>query len=417
MLSASRRRHGGRADAMGDPMLHKTVPAVGLSVLLGLGTLLIATPAQAASTGEVAVGTYLEFKAASGKKNKLVVSRSGDKITFDDAVSLKAGKGCKAVSGHKTVVACTVHNPGTVVVTLGDKNDSFTSRTDLRFNVYGGSGDDKLTGGAGAEMLDGGTGKDKLYGNAGADQLRGRSGNDLLDAGDGDDSLAGGDGNDTLVGRAGNDQLWGDAGEDVYWAGAGNDRMQDGKKSEDVFHGGTGSDEVSYIGRSKAIVADADGRSRDDGESGEHDTIDADVERLVGGEGSDRLTGNASNNFLSGSGGNDVLVGLGGDDDLTGWTGKDTMDSGDGDDWLDGGPDADTMSGGAGADVIAGRDGLDKISGGAGNDRLYGWEIEDGGPPSDPDGEGDMLGGNLDGGPDDDLCVEGARGTKTNCES
>ena len=401
-------------------MRYKAMPALGFSAVLGLGGVLFAAPAQAAGTGTVAVGTYLEYKAASGKQNNLVVTRSGNTITFDDSVSLKAGKGCKAASGHKTVVTCTLANPGTVIVTLGDRNDSFVNRTSLRFNVYGGSGNDKLTGGSAIEMLDGGTGTDKLYGNGGDDTLRGRAGNDLLDAGDGNDRLEGADGNDTLVGRPGNDTIAGAAGKDVVWAGAGNDHIYDAAKSADVFHGGTGFDRVSYISRTKAIVADADGRSGDDGESGEHDTIDLDVEALVGGSGNDRLTGNASANALDGHSGNDVLAGLGGNDLLEGFAGRDTIDGGAGDDEVYGGFDNDTLSGGDGADLVVGGDGNDQVAGGAGNDKLYGWlvpVVPDGGPPVEQDPDDDRIGGALDGGADDDLCLEGRSGTRVNCES
>jgi Ca2+-binding RTX toxin-like protein len=397
------------------------MPALGLSALLGLGSPLVAAPAHAAATGTVALGTYLQFKAAGGKKNNLVVTRSGSTITFDDTVSLKAGKGCKAVAGHKTVVTCTVSNPGTVIVTLGDKNDSFVNRTNLRFNVYGGSGTDKLTGGSGIEMLDGGTGADKLYGNAGNDLLRGRSGNDLLDGGDGNDRLEGADGNDTLVGRTGSDTIDGAAGKDVVWAGAGDDQILDGPgRSADVFHGGTGFDRLSYFSRTKAIVADADGRSGDDGESGERDSIDLDVEGLAGSRGNDRLTGNASANVLEGNGGNDVLLGLGGNDLLEGWSGKDTLDGGAGDDEVYGGFDNDTLTGGSGADVVVGDDGFDKLTGAAGDDKLYGWIVPvepDGGPPVEHDPDDDQLGGALDGGTGADLCLEGTTGTRVNCES
>jgi Ca2+-binding RTX toxin-like protein len=399
-------------------MRYGSMPVLGLSAVLGLGSVLLAAPAQATGTGTVALGTYLQYKAAAGKQNQLVVTRSGSTFTFDDSVSLKAGAGCKAVSGHKTVVTCTIANPGTVIVTLGDKSDSFVNRTGLRFHVYGGSGNDKLTGGSGIELLDGGTGNDKLYGNAGDDTLRGKAGNDLLDAGDGRDRLEGDDGNDTLVGRTGNDTIDGAAGKDVVWAGAGDDHIYDGTKSADVFHGGTGFDWLSY-GRNKPIIADADGRSGDDGESGEHDSIGLDVEGLEGGSGNDRLTGNASANALNGYQGNDVLNGLGGVDLLKGFAGKDTVDGGAGDDEVYGGFDNDTVSGGSGADVVVGGDGFDKVFGGAGDDKLYGWTVPvvpDGGPPVEQDPDDDRVGGALDGGPDDDLCIPGDTGIYVNCE-
>ena len=395
------------------------IKAAGLSALMALGTVAVATPAQAAGPGTVALGNYLQFKAASGKTNNLVVSRSGNVFTFDDTVSLKAGPGCKAVSGHQTVVTCSVANPGTVIITLGDKNDTFVNRTGLRFHAYGGSGNDKLTGGSGVDVLDGGTGNDKLYGNAGNDEFRGKDGNDLLDAGDGNDRMEAGAGNDTLVGRPGNDTILPDSGNDVVWAGAGDDDIYDPTKSTDVFHGGTGTDEVSYLNRTKPVVADLDGRTGDDGESGEKDTIDADVENLTGGRGNDRLTGNTAANVIDGYRGNDAISGGDGDDRLEGSPGKDTVSGGSGADRIYGGFEADTLSGGDGPDLIVGSAGNDKITGGAGDDELYGWnipEIPDGGPPTEPDPYDDGLGGALDGGADNDLCLAGRDGTRTNCE-
>jgi len=41
----------------------------------------------------------------------------------------------------------------------------------------------------------------------------------------------------------------------------------------------------------------------------------------------------------------------------------------------------------------------------------------DGGPPIEQDPYDDGIGGALDGGPDNDLCLEGYNGTRVNCES
>jgi serralysin len=387
-----------------------------LSAALGVGLALLAapTPVQAASTGTVSLGVYLRYKAANGKKNSLVITRSGNKVTFDDTVTLKAGKGCKAVSGHKTVVTCT-YDSSTMVVKLGDKNDTFVNKTGMAVNAYGESGNDNLTGGSGGDKLDGSTGSDKLYGSAGGDALFGGSGNDLLDGGDGDDSFEGGDGNDTLVGRLGNDFLNGAAGQDVYWAGGGDDTMDESVVSSDVFHGGTGVDTVDYFDRQKLVVADLDGRTGDDGVSGEKDTIHTDVEGLRGGQAVSRLTGNEQNNILIGGEGNDVINGLGGDDELEGARGKDTVDGGAGADRIQGSEFADTLRGGPGNDVISGGDGIDTINGDDGDDKLYGWRAE--APPIEPDPFDDYLGGVLNGGDGTDLCDEGRSGSKVNCES
>lgn len=383
---------------------------------LGLGVALIATPtpAQAASTGTVTLGAYLHYKAASGKKNSLVITRTGNVVTFDDTVTLKAGKGCKAVAGHKTVVTCAF-DASTMVVTLGDKNDTFVNRTGMAVNAYGGSGNDRLTGGSGGDKLDGGTGNDKLYGGDGADAHLGGPGDDLLDGGDGDDDFDGDEGDDTLTGRLGDDYLDGGAGKDVYWAGGGDDTMAENQVSADVFHGGTGVDTVEYTYRSKVVVADLDGRTGDDGVSGEKDTLHTDVEGLRGGGSSSRFTGNEQNNILIGGAGDDVLLGLGGDDELNGDWGRDTVDGGSGADRIEGGEFVDKLRGGPGNDVITGGGGIDTIDGDDGDDQLYGWRTY--APPVEPDPYDDYLGGTLNGGAGADLCDEGRSGTEVNCES
>ena len=98
----------------------------------------------------------------------------------------------------------------------------------------------------------------------------------------GSTSLIGGNGNDTLRGDSlstimyyggpGNDTLRGGAGTDIFDGGPGDDRMT----------GAGGLDSVRYGDRLGRVVADIDGQA-DDGEAGERDRIDTDVEGIVGG--------------------------------------------------------------------------------------------------------------------------------------
>ncbi|GIE87292.1 calcium-binding protein [Actinoplanes regularis] len=184
----------------------------------------------------------------------------------------------------------------------GQAGEHDTLLADLE-GLEGGDGNDRLTGHAGYDMLTGGPGNDTL---------RGLGGNDHLDGGYGQDRLEGGDGNDTLVG-------------DYDSASA----------VADVLLGGAGQDTVDYFGYTRPITVDLDGVSRDDGQSGEHDTVGSDVEMVVGGQGSDHLTGNASANRLFGESGDDVLRGGAGNDLLSGDDGNDTLSGEAGDDWLD----------------------------------------------------------------------------------
>ncbi|WP_052720736.1 calcium-binding protein [Actinoplanes rectilineatus] len=272
---------------------------------------LLATPAEAASTGSAkSNGTVVTFTAGKGKTDKVVITLSGKTFTIDDRVKIKAGKGCKAVKGDSTKVKCKITgyaDEASLVVDLGDGNDSVNNKTHTEMTAHGGTGKDKLYGG---------TNEDKLYGDSGADQLYGRGDEDQLYGGSGNDLLYGGGHTDFLHGGTGNDQLWGGGSWDTMNGGPG----------ADEFHGGTGTyDGVSYSERTKAVYADNDGRKRDDGEAGEHDTIFTDVERIIGGAGPDRLTGGPGNDYLDGNGGDDVLRGGAGNDHLFGGGGEDKM--------------------------------------------------------------------------------------------
>ena len=102
-------------------------------------------------------------------------------------------------------------------------------------------------------------------------------------------------------------------------AAAGNDVL-DGGTGNDLLLGGSGIDTADYSARTAAVTADPDGVS-DDGQSGEHDDVETDVEGLIGGAGNDVLTGWTGTNVISGGGGDDVLDGQQGDDTLDGGAG------------------------------------------------------------------------------------------------
>jgi Ca2+-binding RTX toxin-like protein len=112
--------------------------------------------------------------------------------------------------------------------------------------------------------------------------------------------------------------------------------------------GGPGDDTVGYPNRT-GVTVDADGASGDDGQPGEHDSVGADVESLIGTVGNDRLTGNDGNGQLQGGPGDDVLHGGGGDDLVEGGEGRDQLYGDAGDDLLFGWEEtaaADTLDGG-----------------------------------------------------------------------
>ena len=386
--------------------------ALGLATvgLITAGSALIGGPAAAASTGVAKIiGTnQVQFSAASGKANNVVVTRSGRTFTIDDKFAIKAGKGCKAVKGDKTKVRCTTpKNPIWFRVYTWNKNDTITNKTDLGMTARGGSGNNTIVGGPKHDDLYADGGNDKIYGNGGNDYIYSDSGNDLIYGGAGDNDLKGGPGNDTIYGgpnfdridpgtgndvahggpggdffeeSSGKDTLYGDTGEDEFFQ-----NESDGRGAQDM-HGGAGWDTVQYWSRSKSITADADGKKRDDGERGEGDSIGADVENIYGGAGNDWLAGNSGANYLSGGEGNDKLYGYSGDDYLDGNLGNDRLEGGAGKDNLNGDFGADVMLGGAGVDdvtyydrlvtVIADLDGKTGDDGSAGEKDTIGADVE-----------------------------------------
>ena len=102
----------------------------------------------------------------------------------------------------------------------------------------------------------------------------------------GADSLNGGDGVDALQGGEDNDSLQGGAGADV-------------------LQGGAGSDLADYPRTVPVEVSIGDGTN--DGEFGELDDGEGDVERLRGGSASDTLTGDEVANVLYGGAGDDEI--------------------------------------------------------------------------------------------------------------
>jgi Ca2+-binding RTX toxin-like protein len=388
----------------------RTALSITVVGLLTTGTALIGSPASAASTGVASVvsSTKVQYKAGTGKVNKVVVTRSGRTFTIDDVVTVKAGNGCKAVKGDKTKVRCTTSkNPDWFRVYTYDKNDTITNKTDLGMTARAGSGNNTVVGGPKHDELYADDGADKIYGKGGGDYIYSAGGNDYISGGPGSNELIGGPGNDTIYGGPDFDRIRPDAGNDVAHGGAGGDYFEessgkdvlfgddgsdeffqnesDGRGSQDM-RGGPGWDAVNYFTRTKAVYADNDGKKGDDGASGEGDTIGADVESISGGKGNDYLGGNSAANSLAGNEGNDKILGYGGDDQLTGNEGNDRLEGGSGNDGLGGDFGADVMLGGSGVDdvyyydrvvtVVADLDGQSGDDGSKGEKDTIGADVE-----------------------------------------
>ncbi len=274
-----------------------------------------------------------------------------------DADVLTGGAGTDTVTYAARVAPVTVSLDG--LGGDGEAGEDDTIRTDVE-GVVGGAADDLLVGGPAVDTLSGGQGADVLHGEAGADVLNGDDGDDVLEGGSAGDSFVGGAGVDTadysartvaltidldgaaddgetvendnvrpdverLLGGSGDDTLTGNNAVNVLSGGAGNDLLDPGRGAGDQLIGGLDVDTVTYATRTATVTLDADGLA-DDGEAGEADAIDTDVENLVGGSAADRLTGTTGANVLSGGSGNDVLDGRDGADMLLGGAGTDTAD-------------------------------------------------------------------------------------------
>lgn len=317
----------------------------------------------------------------------------------------------------------------------GDDGADYSGRASpVIVDLDGSAGDDGETGegdtvGADVEDIFGGSGSDTLIGNASGNSLEGGSGDDVLDGGLGDDLLAGGGGDDLadystrtgsvavdldgavgddgelgegdtvggdvedVLGGSGDDVLGGNQSDNLVDGGAGDDLL-DGRLGADKLVGGGDLDIVDYSERTSSLTVDLDGALGDDGETGEGDTVGADVEGILGGSGADTLTGNAGDNLLDGGLGADVLVG-GGGLDLADYSSRTTSvtvtldgsagdgEAGEGD--LVGG-DVEDVAGGAANDVLVGNAGVNLLLGGPGADALDGgpsFDIFDGGDDDD----------------------------------
>jgi Ca2+-binding RTX toxin-like protein len=338
------------------------LPRIAVPLLVTVSVTAPAVPAHAAAVGVASVvkTTIVQFKAAAKKQNRVVVTRSGNTITIDDRVPVKAGPGCKAVKKDKTRVTCrTTRTPTLLRVYTYDAADSINNRTNLPLSAGGGTGNDTISGGPAADALYGGSGNDTLYGNGGNDGIWGDVGNDRI---------SGGDGNDRLYGWTGANQVWGGNGDDhvevwtggnKVWAGAGKDTVYGGPSTDHIW-GGEGRDELFGQGGNDAI----------DGGTG--------PDHLGGGDGNDTVYGGDDRDVVLGDYGNDTLHGGNGDDELHGENGDDRVhgDAGFDEIWADAIQNDGDRDG----------QGADHYSGGADNDTVVYANYRSSGVSADPDG-------------------------------
>ncbi|MCO8274550.1 hypothetical protein M1L60_28525 [Actinoplanes sp. TRM 88003] len=439
--------------------------AIGGAAVAGVAW--IALPADAATTGIVSVveSNVVTYTAATGKANTVVLTQSGNTVTVDDTMAIKAGAGCVAVSGDATKIRCTPKvTVNWIRVDLGDKNDIVVNQANLGMTARTGAGNDRITGGPKRDDVYAGDGDDVIQSNGGNDVLRGDAGNDLVIGGDGADTLSGSTGNDTLNAGPGDDGTsYGGPGDDIIYAGDGNDKTFYGGPGNDKIYGGAGDDSLAGD-EGNDIIESGNGENSVYGGAGDDRIVGGgDADYLLGDQGNDRIEGGSGRNIIHGGPGNDTLTGGPETDHFDGGYGNDVMNGGAGENYYNEGKDlpvgtadADTFIGGpaidvliyderttditADADGVKGDDGaagegdtiqtpMSHIWSGSGNDRLTGTsgaETLKGGPGNDTISAGagdDFLWGeagidNLDAGAGYDFCNDpiAAGETVVNCE-
>jgi Ca2+-binding RTX toxin-like protein len=298
--------------------------------------------------GRILTGTGNDF-VSDGPNNQTVLLGAGND-------SVLSGVGRDLVSGSTGVDTVSYSNRGAGVSVRLDNlaNDGQAGEQDNVLNdnenIVGSNSGDVLFGSAannsisglggndliasfgGNDFVDGGFGADNMFGGTGASDTVSYAGRAAavairLDnvandgqAGEGDnahsdfENAIGGSGNDLIIGSAANNVLRGQNGLDTILGLGGNDFIDGGFQRDNMF-GGTGVDTTSYAGRAAGVSVRLDNLFND-GQAGETDNARADIENVIGGNGSDLLVGSAARNVLQGLNGNDVMFGLGGNFDL-----------------------------------------------------------------------------------------------------
>lgn len=328
-----------------------------------------------ASTVSQDLSSVVTFTAGAGEANAVTMSTTivacnfgicHDKTRIVDTgatLTLIASQNCFQVDTH-TVDCSDVVPPQTLVVNLGDLNDTFSF-------AYAGTLGDGLHP---SVTVDGGAGADTITG-LGRDTLRGGDGNDTVNGGSIGDTLEGGNGNDALTGGAGNDALNGGRGSDTLTGGSENDTLNGGS-GIDSFDGGSGFDTADYTtdfyeehdASCGCIVAiygvnvSLDGVANDgnwywdtpdeDGSAPAGDNVETTVEKVIGTLADDSLTAFPCSVFCDAP--STTLIGGGGNDTLQASFGINTLDGGEGNDTISGGGESDLITGGAGDDTLSG---------------------------------------------------------------
>ena len=231
--------------------------------------------------------TAATVSAAASNANDPVIDDNDDANIVDGnedddpfLAGLAGSQRINGLGGDDTLVG----RAGADILDGGDGRDIayyFSDFAGIEINLETGTGKGGTAEGdvlINIEDIWGGSGNDRLTGNNAENQLLASSGNDTLDGGAGNDNLDGGFGDDTLTGGAGNDDLNGSFDDDTLDGGEGNDTLT-GSNGNDLFRFepfdgsdtitdfGTGDDRLVFedglFANLEAVIAAA--RNTDDG--------------------------------------------------------------------------------------------------------------------------------------------------------
>lgn len=213
-----------------------------LTGLLGLALLaaLLAFPQTAGASTASLSGGVLTITAGPGETNAVVVEVvNASPITVSDTAGVTPGGGCEFLSATRVYCNASQQSPTSIVVSLGDGNDSFTNQEASSYttsvNADGGAGDDKIdASGTANHVVRGGDGNDNLSGSSGDDQVLGEAGNDTVRGYAGADTVSGGPGVDLIEGD----------GSPIYLNG-GSDTIDSRDGERDTVNCGFGTDSVT----------------------------------------------------------------------------------------------------------------------------------------------------------------------------
>jgi hypothetical protein len=140
--------------------------------------------AQAASSSAFVYYGALNYNAAAGAANHVVVTSSGSTVHLSDTgsgVSIAPSYGC---TGGGSAVTCT--GVWTIRLNVGDGDNFVDSRgAALGASVFSGAGSDTVYTGGHNDYLSSGAGNDRLDPGAGADTVYAGAGADIVSARDG----------------------------------------------------------------------------------------------------------------------------------------------------------------------------------------------------------------------------------------